>query len=182
MESLRGRLLVASPALVDPNFRRSVVLVAEHSEDGGAMGVVLSRPSETPVAEAAPMLEPLVEPGDVVHVGGPVEPGAVLVMAEFDDPEEAAVVVFDGVGFMPGDSEPGDVAEATRRARVFVGYAGWGPGQLEAELEEESWVVLDADPGDVFVESSADLWSLVLARQGGSLALLARMPPDPSLN
>ena len=182
MESLRGRLLVASPALVDPNFRRSVVLVAEHTEDGGAMGVVLSRPSETPVAEAAPMLEPLVEPGALVHVGGPVEPGAVLVVAEFEDPDAAAVVVFDGVGFMPGDSEPEDVAEATRRARVFVGYAGWGPGQLEAELEEESWVVLEADPGDVFVDSSEDLWSVVLGRQGGPLALLATMPPDPSLN
>ena len=146
------------------------------------MGVVLSRPSDTPVAEAAPMLEPLVEPGDVLHVGGPVEPGAVLVMAEFDDPDEAAVVVFDGVGFMPGDSEPEDVASATRRARVFVGYAGWGPGQLEAELEEESWVVLEADPGDVFAESAEDLWSAVLARQGVPLALLARMPPDPSMN
>ena len=128
------------------------------------------------------MLEPLVEPGALVHVGGPVEPGAVLVVAEFEDPDEAAVVVFDGVGFMPGDSEPEDVAEATRRARVFVGYAGWGPGQLEAELEEESWVVLDADPGDVFADSSEDLWSAVLGRQGGPLALLATMPPDPSLN
>jgi putative transcriptional regulator len=182
VDSLKGRLLVASPSLLDPNFRRSVVLVADHSEDGGAMGVVLSRPSDTPVAEAAPVLEPLVEEGALVHVGGPVEPSAVLVVAEFEDPDDAAAVVFDGVGFMPGDAEPDDVAILTRRARIFVGYAGWSPGQLEAELDEESWLVLDAEPSDVFAESSEDLWSTVLARQGGPFALLARMPPDPSLN
>ena len=182
MPTLKGRLLVASPALVDPNFRRTVVLVAEHSEESGAMGVVLSRPSETRVSEAAPVLEALVEPGAVVYVGGPVEPGAVLVMAEFDDPDEAAAMVFDGVGFMPGDSQPENVAAATRRARIFAGYAGWSPGQLEAELEEESWLVFDPEPADVFAKNSEDLWSAVLARQGGELSLLARMPPDPSMN
>jgi putative transcriptional regulator len=182
MTSLKGRLLVASPALLDPNFRRTVVLIAEHSEEGGAMGVVLSRPSETQVAEAAPVLEPLVEPGALVHVGGPVEPSAVLVVAEFEDPDDAAAVVFDGVGFMPGDSEPEDVAATTRRARIFVGYAGWSPGQLEEELEEESWLVLDPEPSDVFAADAEDLWSSVLARQGGALSLLARMPPDPSMN
>jgi putative transcriptional regulator len=182
MTSLKGRLLVASPALVDPNFHRSVVLIAEHTEEGGAMGVVLSRPSETEVSEAAPVLEPLVEPGAVVHVGGPVEPGALLVVAEFEDPEDAAAVVFDGVGFMPGDSDPEDVAAATRRARIFVGYAGWSPGQLEEEVEQESWLVLDPEPADVFAANSEGLWSSVLARQGGALSLLARMPPDPSMN
>lgn len=182
MESLKGRLLVASPALLDPNFRRSVVLIADHDEETGAMGVVLSRPSETAVAEAVPVLEPLVEDGAVVHVGGPVDDLAIVVVAEFDDPDDAAMVLFDGVGFMHGDAEPEEVAAATTRARIFVGYAGWSPGQLEAELEEESWLVLDADPSDVFAESSEDLWSTVLSRQGGPLALLARMPPDPSLN
>lgn len=182
MTSLKGQLLVASPALVDPNFHRTVVLIAEHTEEGGAMGVVLSRPSETEVAEAAPVLEPLVEPGAVVHVGGPVEPGAVLVVAEFEDPDDAAAVVFDGVGFMPGDSDPDDVASATLRARIFVGYAGWSPGQLEAELEEESWLVLDPEPADVFAPDAENLWSSVLARQGGTVALLSRMPLDPSMN
>ena len=146
------------------------------------MGIVLSRPSETPVAEAAPMLEPLVEPGAVEHVGGPVDANAVLVVAVFEDPEEAGVVVFDGIGFMSADSEPEEVALATRRARVFVGYAGWSPGQLESELEEESWLVLDPEPADVFAADSEELWSAVLARQGGALGLLSRMPPDPSLN
>jgi putative transcriptional regulator len=182
VDSLRGQLLVASPSLLDPNFRRSVVLVAEHSEEEGAMGLVLSRPSDTTVSEAVPQLEPLVEPGAVVHVGGPVESAAVLVLAEFDDPDAAATVVFDGVGFMAAESDPDDMAALTRRARVFAGYSGWGAGQLESELEEESWLVLDAEPSDIFDADSADLWSTVLHRQGGPLALLARMPPDPSLN
>lgn len=181
MSSLRGRLLVATPALVDPNFRRSVVLLAEHSDEG-AMGIVLSRPSETTVAEALPELEPLVDPADVVHVGGPVEPSALLVLAEFDDPEAAASVVFEDVGFVPGGTEPVSVAGVIRRARAFVGYAGWTAGQLEAELEEESWLVVDPDAADVFAPDSADLWSAVLKRQGGPYSLLARMPPDPSLN
>lgn len=181
MDSLRGQLLVASPAMLDPNFRRSVVLVAEHSDEG-AMGLVLSRPSETTVAEAVPALEGLVAPGDVVHVGGPVQQESVLVLAEFEDPDAAAAVVFDGVGFMSAEADPDDVAEQTRRARVYVGYAGWGSGQLESELEEESWVVLDPQAGDVFVPADRDVWSVVLARQGGQLSLLARMPYDPSVN
>jgi putative transcriptional regulator len=180
MSSLKGRLLVASPALIDPNFLRSVVLLAEHSDEGGAMGVVLSRPTETSVAEAAP--EPLVEEDAVVHVGGPVEPAAVLVVAEFEDPGDAAVVVFDSVGFMSGESELDQVAAATRHARIFVGYAGWAPGQLEAELAEASWFVLDPEPSDVFSEASAKLWSAVLERQDGTLSLLARLPLDPSVN
>ncbi len=181
MESLRGSLLVASPALVEPNFRRSVILLAEHSEEG-AMGLVLSRPSETTVEEAIPPLAELVPPGDVVHVGGPVQQESVLVLAEYEDPDEAEARVFDGVAFMPGNSEPEEVAAQTRRARVYVGYAGWGAGQLEAELEEESWIVVEAEAADVFAPPEEDLWSVVLARQGGALALLARMPLDPSLN
>lgn len=182
VSSLRGQLLVASPSLLDPNFRRSVVLVAEHSEEEGAMGLVLSRPSGTTVVEAVPLLEPLVEPGAVVHVGGPVESSSVLVLAEFEDPDDAAAVVFDGVGFMSADADPDSLAPVTLRARVFAGYAGWGAGQLESELEEESWLVLDPEASDIFAPDAADLWSTVLHRQGGALALLARMPPDPSMN
>lgn len=181
MDSLRGRLLVASPALLDPNFRRTVVLVGEHSEEG-AMGIVLNRPAETTVAEAAPHLEPLVQEGDVVHVGGPVEASAVLVLAEFERPEDAATIVFDDVGFMSSEADLEDVVDGTTRARVYVGYAGWGPGQLEDELEEESWLVLEPEAADVFSPPEDDVWSRVLDRQGGTLRLLARMPLDPSLN
>jgi putative transcriptional regulator len=177
MDSLRGQLLIASPSLVDPNFHRSVVLVTHHDEDG-AMGLVLNRPSATAVAEAVPELEDLVESGDWVYVGGPVEPGAALLLAELEKPEDAAAVVFADIGFPPDSPVPG----STRRLRVFAGYAGWSAGQLEAELEESAWILAAAERDDVFAEDSEELWSAVLRRKGGHFAILATMPPDPSLN
>src|SRR6184192_555147 len=111
MESLKGQLLLAAPTLFDPNFRRAVVLVTEHNEEGAA-GLVLNRRSQTPVTEAVPDLAPLV-PDDVL-------------------------------------------AGETRRARVFAGYAGWGPGQLEAELEESSWIVEEADRHYLFPTPEVD--------------------------
>ncbi len=181
MESLRGQLLIASPVIVDPNFRRTVVLIAEHGDEG-AMGVVLNRPSETLVQDAASPLEVLVEPGSLIFTGGPVEPAAVVVLAEFDDPDEAATVVVDDVGFMRSDADPVDAGDRMRRARVFAGYAGWGGGQLEAELEGEAWIVEPATPDVVFAEDVDGLWSEVLRRKGGEFAIIATMPPDPSMN
>ncbi len=178
MESLRGKLLISSPALYDPNFRRTVVLVAHHDEDG-AMGLVLNRPADTPVAEAAPQLCGLVDAAEPILVGGPVSPEALMVLAEFDDPAETAVPVLDSVGFVSADSEPDELA--TRRARVFAGYAGWGAGQLEAELEEGSWIVEQAEPGDPFADPD-ELWAAVLRRKGGPFRLLVTMPDNPSLN
>ena len=181
MDSLKGHLLLASPALFDPNFRRTVVLVTEHNEEGAA-GLVLNRRSETAVADAVPDLTPLVEEEEVVYVGGPVQQEAVLCLAEFDDPEDAAVLVVDHVGFIPGDGDFGLLAGGTRRARVFAGYAGWGPGQLEAELDESSWIVEDAEQFDLFPDPHADLWSLILRRKGGVYRMIALMPNDPSAN
>lgn len=180
-DSLKGQLLVASPALLDPNFRRAVLLVTEHSDEG-AMGLVLSRPTPAEVADAAPPLEALVEEGARVFVGGPVEPAAVVVLAEFEDPDESAALVFEDVGFVSADVATGEEPPAIRRARVFAGYAGWGPGQLEAELEEPSWIVEPALREDVFADEPEGLWSGVLRRKGGQFAILATMPPDPSLN
>jgi putative transcriptional regulator len=181
MDSLRGRLLIAGPTLLDPNFARTVVLVGEHNEDG-ALGVVLNRPSETTVAEAVPDLEDLAETDDPVHVGGPVQPSAVLVLAEYEDPDEDAQLVIGPVGFVAVDEDGDRAAVELGRARVFAGYAGWGPGQLEAELEREDWIVADGRPEDVFDDDAPTLWSRVLDRQGGRLRLLARMPLDPSVN
>ena len=171
-ESLRGQLLIASPALFDPNFRRAVVLVTEHTDEG-AMGLVLTRPTEAAVADAVPPLEELVEPGACVYVGGPVQPTAVVVLADFADPDEAAALVVGDVGFVRADVEPGALPASTRRARVFAGYAGWGEGQLEAELEEESWIVEPAVVEDVFAEDADELWSRVLKRKGGQYAVVA---------
>lgn len=180
MQSLKGHLLVAGPTLVDPNFRRTVVLVGEHSEEG-AMGVVLNRPSEATVVDALPELGVLVQGPAVVHVGGPVQPSAIVVLAEFEEPDRAASLVIDSVGFLPAEVDPDALGEL-RRTRVFAGYAGWGPQQLDAELDEGSWIVEPALPDDVFAEGTVDLWSEVLRRKGGPFGVLALMPPDPSRN
>ena len=181
MDSLKGQLLLASPALFDPNFRRTVVLVTEHTEEGAA-GLVLNRPSETAVADAVPDLLPLVSEEERVYVGGPVQESAVLVLAEFEDPEEAALLVVDDIGFLPGDGDFDLLAGATRRVRVFAGYAGWGPGQLEAELEESSWIVGSSPAPELFPELEDDLWARILRDKGGVYRVVALMPEDPSVN
>jgi putative transcriptional regulator len=183
MESLRGQLLIASPKIVDPNFRRVVVYMAEHTDEG-AMGLVVNRPAQTTVAEAVPDLEWLAGDGDVgVWLGGPVSPSSVIVLAEFEDPSSAAMIIEDDLGFVPAEIEDRDAfAAGVRRARIFAGHSGWGPGQLEAELEEDSWIVEPARRTDVFTARPDALWSQVLRRKGSEYVLLATMPMDPSLN
>ena len=180
VDSLKGHLLIAGPGLVDPNFRRTVILVGEHDEDG-ALGVVLNRATPATVAEALPELAELADDVGAVHVGGPVQPSAIVVLADFVDPERAGALVLDTVGFLPAETDPDSLGEL-RRARVYAGYAGWGPGQLDDELEEGSWIVEPAQLEDVFTDDPAELWSAVLRRKGGPYAVLATMPPDPSLN
>ena len=179
-ESLRGRLLIAGPALVDPNFRRTVLLVVAHDDDG-AVGLVLNRVSEVEVAEAVPELAGLVDADATVSFGGPVQQEAVVVLAEWDDVDEAGDILFADVGLMGADAELERIQAATRRVRIFAGYAGWSAGQLDAELEEPSWIVADPIADDVFGDN-ADLWATVLRRLGGAFAFVATMPEDPSLN
>ena len=182
-DSLRGKLILAAPALKDPNFDRAVVFIAEHSEDG-AMGLVLNRPSDAPVADAIPDLEWATDSGaDVVYVGGPVAPNGVIVLAEWADPSQAVVLVDDDLGFVPGDVEDAEaLAAAVRRARVYAGHAGWGPGQLEGELAEDAWIVESPLRDELFSDDPESLWAAVLRRKGREFALLSTMPPDPSLN
>lgn len=181
VESLRGQLLLASPALLDPNFRRTVVLVGEHSDEG-AMGVVLNRPSETTVGEAVPQLDAALDGEQPVYVGGPVSPTSIVLVAEFTEPAAAGLLVCGRIGFPGSDTDIQDLAGVTQRGRAFAGYAGWGAGQLDAELENGDWILEPAGPEDVFTERPEALWGAVLARKGGRFALLARMPADPSLN
>ncbi len=181
MDSLRGQLLIASPALQDPNFHRTVVLVTEHTDEG-AMGLVLNRPAETAVDEVAPELTLLVDGEEPVYVGGPVGEEAVIVLAEFEDPSEAAAPVMGSLGFVPAGADESELGERLLRARVFAGYAGWGPGQLDGEIEEEAWIVEPAAIDDAFALDVERLWSEVLARKGAEYALLATMPQDPSVN
>jgi putative transcriptional regulator len=180
VQSLKGQLLIAGPALVDPNFRRTVVLVGEHSEEG-ALGLVLNRVSEATVDEAVPELAALVDGLEQVHFGGPVQPSAIVILADFVEPDRAGALVLDSVGFLPAEVDPDELG-VLRRARVFAGYAGWGPGQLDDELEEGSWIVEPALPEDVFTVEPDELWSDVLRRKGGPFGVLALMPLDPSLN
>ena len=181
MESLVGQFLIASPSILDPNFHRTVVFITAHTEEG-AVGVILNRRSEATVAEAVPQLVPVSDPADPIFVGGPVNPDGVAVLAEFDDPGDAGVAVLEDVGFVALDEALEEGPPELHRSRVFAGVAGWGPEQLDAELERDDWIIERADPDDIFTDDPERLWSDVLRRKGGSYALVARMPVDPSVN
>jgi putative transcriptional regulator len=180
MDSLRGQLLVSSPSLLDPHFRRTVVLIAHHDEEG-AMGLVLTRPSEVAAVDAVPSLAGLPGADGAVHVGGPVQPDAFMVLAEFDDVTEAAAPIFAGVGFVPAEAEPEELS--IRRLRLFSGYAGWAAGQLELELADpSSWIVVPALADDAFADDPDELWRVVLQRAGPRYEVMEHMPFDPHLN
>jgi putative transcriptional regulator len=173
-DSLRGHLLIAAPSLFD-YFRRTVVLVLEHTPEG-AMGVVLGRETETRVSDAVPALAGLTEDDDVVYLGGPVSPESVVALGDFGQPEEAGSRVVGSLGTL----DPEGANDSLRRVRVFAGYAGWSAGQLDAELESDAWIVQPADADDPFLPG--DIWSAALGRAGRRYKLMATMPADPSLN
>jgi putative transcriptional regulator len=180
--SLRGRLLIAEPMLLDPNFVRTVVFLVEHTDEAAA-GVVLNRPSETPLAEALPPWAPRAADPPLVFVGGPVAPTAAVGLARTKPGVESlhCTPVLDGVALLDLESEPDDLDEGVISVRLFAGYAGWGGGQLEQELEYGGWIVVDAEADDAFTDEPATLWRRVLRRQRGRIALTASYPPDPSL-
>ncbi len=180
-EYLSGQLLLAAPSLLDPNFRRAVVLVGAHSE-AGAMGIVLNRPSTVTVGEAVPQLEQAAGELEPVYVGGPVQPNAIVFLAEFLDPSPAGLLVLGRIGFPTPEADIDELSEAIARRRVFAGYAGWSEGQLDEELNNGDWIAHPAEPDDVFTEDPEELWARVLARKGGAYALIARMPLDPRMN
>jgi putative transcriptional regulator len=179
VSSARGKLLIAGPTLLDPNFQRAVVLIIEHSEEG-ALGLVLNRPSETTVGDAVSELDELIDAEDPLFIGGPVQQTALIVLAQFENAARAALVAFDDVGVLGGEDH--EDPPPTLRARAFAGHSGWGPRQLDAEVERGDWILEPARTEDAFCEEPEALWPLVLTRKGGSYALLARMPADPSVN
>jgi putative transcriptional regulator len=180
MDSLRGHLLISSGGLYDPNFRHTVVLIGEHNADG-ALGVVLNRALDITVEQALPPLAVWVPPEEPLFQGGPVQPSSPVLLAELEDPALADILVFGSVGFLVGDVSK-EAESAILRARAFAGYSGWAPGQLEAEMVEDSWIVDPAREEDVFTESPELLWSRVLQRKGPEYRRLSRMPYDPSMN
>ncbi len=180
MESLRGSLLISSGGLFDPNFRHTVVLVGEHNSDG-ALGIVLNRALNVTVQKALPILSHLVPPDEPLFQGGPVQPASAVLLAQFEHPKLADVVVFGSVGFVVGEVSP-DLEPRVLRARVFAGHSAWGPGQLEAEMVANSWIIEPAREDDVFTDAPDLLWSSVLERKGPEYRQLSRMPYDPSTN
>lgn len=181
-----GLLLVAAPALVDPNFDHAVVLVLDHDEDG-SLGVVLNRPSPVPVGDILADWSELAGAPEVLFHGGPVGTDSALAVATV--PADAAGEepvgwrrLFDDTGIVDLDTPTELVSAAVSGLRIFAGYSGWGAGQLEAEIAEGSWIVVPAEPADPFLANPALLWGRVLRRQGGHLAMLATQPEDPALN
>jgi putative transcriptional regulator len=179
-KSARGQLLISGGGLYDPNFRHTVVLIGSH-DHRGAVGIVLNRASEFALEEVVPSLADLTAPGDRLFEGGPVEPTQVVLLAEVEDPQILDIPVLPDVGFLTGDV-PSDVRTRIRRARVYLGHSGWAPGQLEAEMEDGSWILEPATPDDIFTDDPDALWRRVLERKGPEYAKVARVPFDPSMN
>ncbi len=180
MESLRGRLLISSGGLHDPNFRHTVVLVGEHNADG-ALGVVLNRALNITVEQAIPPLNDLVPPDEPLFQGGPVQTDGPVLLAELAHPDLVDIRAFGSVGFLVGEVSA-DLRPSILRARVFLGYSGWGPGQLEAEMAVDTWIIEPAQVDDVFTDAPDLLWSRVLERKGPEYRRMSRMPYDPSMN
>jgi putative transcriptional regulator len=175
---------VAGPPLEDPNFRRTVVFMIEHTDDG-ALGVVLNRPSPIDLTEALPDWADLAADPASVFIGGPVEQGAVLGLGRVvaDAQPEALTPVHAGIGVLDLEADPLSLLGDVGGVRLFTGYAGWGPGQLEGELTMGGWIVVDAEPDDITTTDPDDLWRAVLRRQpDDDLALLALFPDDLSAN
>jgi putative transcriptional regulator len=180
--STKGRLLVATPVLSEGIFDRSVVLVLEH-DDEGALGVVLNKPSETDVAGPLPDWAALAASPAVVFVGGPVTPEAAVCLARVrgEGPDGWAPLVA-GVGSLDLSGDADAVSAEVEELRVFSGYSGWSSGQLESEIEVGAWFVVDTIDDDILSGEPESLWSRILRRQRGRLALYADFPPDPTTN
>ncbi|RAY15790.1 YqgE/AlgH family protein [Actinomadura craniellae] len=184
-----GRLLVATPLLDDPNFRRSVVLLMEHDSAEGTIGVILNRPTDVSVDQVLPPWAELASGPPVLFEGGPVALDSALALALMPGADEPLGWRALGGGFAAGrigvvdlDMPPALVAADVLRFRVFAGYAGWGAGQLQAEIEEGAWYLVPGEPGDAFAADPERLWPDVLRRQGGELAFVSTFPDDPTLN
>ncbi|GGL28326.1 YqgE/AlgH family protein [Phycicoccus endophyticus] len=182
--STTGRLLVATPQIEEGVFRRGVVLVLHHGEDG-AQGLVLNRPIEAGIEAVLPGWEQHASRPATMFQGGPVQLDSALglVAVPGDAPEPAGVRrLFGSVALVDLDTPPGSVAQALAGLRIFAGYAGWSPGQLEEELATGSWFVVDGESADAFTDHPEDLWQRVLRRQPEPLRWMAWYPPDPALN
>lgn len=183
LASLTGRLLVASPVLADPNFDRAVLLLLDHDEEG-SLGVVLNHPTTVGIGDVLEMWADSVGQPHVVFQGGPVGLDSALGLAAV--PGEAEPLgwrrVHGALGLVDLDAPPQLLTAELGGLRIFAGYAGWSPGQLEKEITDGAWYVVDSEPGDAFSPKPEGLWRSVLRRQRNELALVATYPDDPGLN
>jgi putative transcriptional regulator len=181
--SLTGKLLVATPVIGDGTFERSVVLLLEHSEEG-AFGLVLNQPTSLDLLDPLPQWYSLAARPSVVFVGGPVEQERAIALARADVAREIEgwSPVLGRIGTLDLTREPDEIGPGLEEIRVFAGYAGWQAGQLEGEIGVEAWFVVDAWPEDLLSDEPEALWSRVLRRQRGDMALFAGYPADPSAN
>ncbi len=191
--SLEGYFLVSETELVDPNFHRTVVLLVNHNEEG-AFGLVVNRPADISLGDIVEEFEdqPLGELA--AFVGGPVEQHYLFTL-HTGLPENAesqyALRPAEGIVFEPVfhamegylRTEWPELDEADRPSiNFYLGYAGWGPGQLESELEEKAWLVLPATPEIVFHPDPAEGWNAALTRKGGLYHVVAQTGFKPSMN
>jgi putative transcriptional regulator len=185
MEGIRaGQLLVATALLVDPNFAETVVLLLD-ADENGALGVVLNRPSTVPVAEVLEPWAGVVAAPDVLFQGGPVSTEGALAVGLLRSAGDQPVgfrEVADDLGVIDLDTPVELVDGSLEGLRIYAGYAGWGAGQLESEIEEGSWYVVASFPPDCFRADAHGLWRDVLRRQPGELAWNSTRPFDPGLN
>lgn len=177
-------MLVATPLLEDPSFRRAVVFVLDHGDDG-ALGIVVNRPLDVGVATVLPDWQPFVTAPGSLFQGGPVARdsalGIVTVPGDDEDPVGVRRII-GSFGLIDLDAPPEVVAGGVAGLRIFAGHAGWSAGQVEQEIGQGAWYVLDAESRDPFSDRPGTLWHQVLRRQRGDLALLSTYPEDPTLN
>jgi len=181
---LSGRLLVASPALEDPTFRRAVILMLDHGDDG-ALGLVVNRPMKVDVSTVLPAWQPYTtEPGRL-FAGGPVQLDSALGLVALPGNDEEPIgirLLIGSIGLVDLDAPPEVIASGLAGLRIFAGYAGWAAGQLEGEIEQGAWYVVDSEPRDAFTDDPSRLWREVLRRQRGRLAMVSTYPDDPTQN
>ncbi|HET9656880.1 MAG TPA: YqgE/AlgH family protein [Kineosporiaceae bacterium] len=184
MTGLVGRLLVATPVLEDPNFRRTVVLMLDHNAEG-ALGIVVNRPLAVDVSAVLPSWQRYTTAPGRLFQGGPVALDSALgVVAVPGDDEEPMGVkrIIGSLGLVDLDIPPEIIVGGVAGLRIFAGYAGWSAGQLEGEITEGAWYVVDAEPRDPFTDAPELLWRQVLRRQRGELAFVSTFPEDPTMN
>lgn len=181
-----GSLLIAAPDMPDPSFRRAIVYIIEHDHTG-SLGVVLTRSSETDVASILPAWAGLCASPEVFYIGGPVKPDTGIALAVLsagvDGSDDSGLQRIEGrVHVVDLGGDPDQLLDRSDGMRVFVGYTGWSPGQLQDELDRGDWYVAPSLPSDLLAPARVDVWGTVLRRQDMPLPLYATYTGEGELN